>query len=54
MGNGKDTYGCDLIQDKKVRSEEKMAAEGATEENKLNDSAESLNGECKAKEANLR
>lgn len=44
--NGKDTDGCDLIQDK-------MAADGATEENGLNDSAESVNGECKAKEKNL-
>lgn len=53
VGNGKDTDGCDLIQDKKATSEEKMAAEGATEEDKLNDSAESVNGECMAKEKNL-
>lgn len=33
--------------------QDKMAAEGATEENGLNDSAESVNGECKAKEKNL-
>lgn len=51
--NGKDTDGCALIQDKKATSEEKMAAEGATEEDKLNDSAESVNGECMAKEKNL-
>lgn len=51
--NGKAIDGYDLIQDKKVRSEEKMAAEGATEEDKLNDSAESVNGECMAKEKNL-
>lgn len=52
-GNGKDTDGCDLIQDKKATSEEKMAAEGATEEDKLNDSDESVNGECMAKEKNF-
>ncbi|KAL9430268.1 hypothetical protein AB3S75_025621 [Citrus x aurantiifolia] len=51
--NGKAIDGYDLIQDKKVRSEEKMAAERAAEEDKLNDSAESVNGECMAKEKNL-
>ncbi|ESR58152.1 hypothetical protein CICLE_v100185962mg, partial [Citrus x clementina] len=36
-----------------VTGKSSAAAEGATEEDKLNDSAESINGECMAKEKNL-